>query len=206
MTTQTRGSSVPQLLERDVETPNGRVFVTGMPGEDPPIVLLHGFPDDHRIYSELLARLSPRRAVAFDFAHLTAPWLADGLGTVFTWVIARPRPPARAQPGDPPATSYDHSSLLIPTEGCAGPPARSAAERCPCPNAGDWIQAWNASSSRHRVTTSQVARPSVGLSSSNPSNPSWLSTAPARAANLRASSSPLSAGTVIALILTTVMP
>jgi hypothetical protein len=31
-----------------------------------------------------------------------------------------------------------------------------------------------------------------------------LSTAPARAANLRASSSPLSAGTVIALILTTV--
>lgn len=59
MTTQTRGSSVPQLLERDVETPNGRVFVTEMPGEDPPIVLLHGFPDDHRIYSELLAR--PRR-------------------------------------------------------------------------------------------------------------------------------------------------
>jgi type IV secretory pathway VirB10-like protein len=55
------------------------------------------------------------------------------------------------------------------------------------------------------VTTSQVVRPSVGLSSSKPSKPSWLSTAPARAANLRASSSPLSAGTVIALILTTVM-
>jgi hypothetical protein len=38
MTTQTSGSSVPQPLERDVETPNGRVFVTEMPGEDPPIV------------------------------------------------------------------------------------------------------------------------------------------------------------------------
>src|SRR5215471_11270067 len=62
---------------------------------------------------------------------------------------------------DPPATSYDHSSLLIPTEGCAGPPARWAAERCPCPNAGECTQAWNASSSRHRVTTSQVVRPSV---------------------------------------------
>ena len=46
----------------------------------------------------------------------------------------------------------------------------------------------------------------VGLSSSKPSKPSRLSTAPARAANRRASSSPLSAGTVIALIFTTVMP
>lgn len=28
---------------------------------------MHGFPDDHRIYHKLLAYLSPRRAVAFDF-------------------------------------------------------------------------------------------------------------------------------------------
>jgi pimeloyl-ACP methyl ester carboxylesterase len=28
---------------------------------------MHGFPDDHRIYDKLLPRLSPRRAVAFDF-------------------------------------------------------------------------------------------------------------------------------------------
>jgi pimeloyl-ACP methyl ester carboxylesterase len=28
---------------------------------------MHGFPDDHRIYDKLMARLSPRRAVAFDF-------------------------------------------------------------------------------------------------------------------------------------------
>jgi hypothetical protein len=94
----------------------------------------------------------------------------------------------------------------MPTGPGDSPPARSAAERCPCPNAGECIHALNASSSRHLVTTSQVVRPSVGLSSSKPSKPSWSSTAPARAANLRASSSPLSAGTVIALILTTVMP
>src|SRR5271165_7530427 len=94
----------------------------------------------------------------------------------------------------------------MPTGGGASPPARSAADRCPCPNAGEFIHAWNAASSRHLVTTSQVVRPSVGLSSSKPSKPSWLATAPSRAANLRASSSPLSAGTVIALILTTVMP
>src|SRR5699024_2981179 len=59
--------------------------------------------------------------------------------------------------------------------------------------------------SRHRVTTSQVVRPSVGLSNSKPSKPSWSSTAPARAANRWASSSPLSGSTVIALILITLM-
>ncbi|HEY2562384.1 MAG TPA: alpha/beta hydrolase [Acidimicrobiales bacterium] len=54
--------------ERRIGTPNGRVFVRELPGEDPPIVLMHGFPDDHRIYDKLLPRLSPRRAVAFDWA------------------------------------------------------------------------------------------------------------------------------------------
>jgi pimeloyl-ACP methyl ester carboxylesterase len=53
--------------ETSVETPNGRVFLSETPGEDPPFVLLHGFPDDHRIYDRLVQRLSPRRAVALDF-------------------------------------------------------------------------------------------------------------------------------------------
>jgi haloalkane dehalogenase len=53
--------------ERRVDTPNGRLFVRDMPGEDPPIVLMHGFPDDHRIYDKLLPQLFPRRAVAFDW-------------------------------------------------------------------------------------------------------------------------------------------
>lgn len=37
------------------------------PGTEPPIVLLHGYPDDSRIYRRLLPHLAPRRAVAFDF-------------------------------------------------------------------------------------------------------------------------------------------
>ena len=86
-----------------------------------------------------------------------------------------------------------------------GPSGGPLPPRWPRPNAAEFSQAAKLSSSRHRVTTSQVVRSSVGLSSSNPSNPSWLSTAPARAANRRASSSPLSAGTVIALILITVI-
>lgn len=54
-------------IERQVDSPNGRIFVSEIPGDDPPIVLMHGFPDDHRIYDRLLSRLSPRRAVTFDF-------------------------------------------------------------------------------------------------------------------------------------------
>ncbi len=53
--------------ERRADTPNGHVFVCEIPGEDPPIVLMHGFPDDHRSYNKLLPRLAPRRAVAFDW-------------------------------------------------------------------------------------------------------------------------------------------
>jgi haloalkane dehalogenase len=55
------------MSERRVDTPNGRNFVRELPGEDPPIVLMHGFPDDHQIYEQLLPLLSPRRAVAFDW-------------------------------------------------------------------------------------------------------------------------------------------
>jgi haloalkane dehalogenase len=59
----------PTLTPRDrlVETPNGTLFIREIPGDDPPIVLMHGFPDDHSIYERLLPLLGPRRAVAFDW-------------------------------------------------------------------------------------------------------------------------------------------
>jgi pimeloyl-ACP methyl ester carboxylesterase len=53
--------------ERYVVTPRGNLFVREMPGVDPPIVLMHGFPDHHRAYDKLLPWLSPRRAVVFDW-------------------------------------------------------------------------------------------------------------------------------------------
>ena len=68
MTIPDDAAAIARRHERHVETPHGRVYVTEIPGGDPPIVLMHGFPDDHRIYDKLLPRLSPRRAVAFDFA------------------------------------------------------------------------------------------------------------------------------------------
>jgi haloalkane dehalogenase len=53
--------------ERRVDTAIGCIFVSEIPGEDPPIVLMHGFPDDHHIYEQLLPLLNPRRAIAFDW-------------------------------------------------------------------------------------------------------------------------------------------
>ena len=50
---------------------------------------------------------------------------------------------------------------------------------------------------RTGTRTSHVVRSSVNRSSSKPSNPSWSSTAPGRAAKRGASSSPLSTGTLI---------
>jgi haloalkane dehalogenase len=47
--------------------PGGDLHVIDHPGDEPAIVLLHGFPDDWRIYQRLLPHLAPRRAVAFDF-------------------------------------------------------------------------------------------------------------------------------------------
>ena len=59
----------PTLASRDrlVETPTGTLFVREIAGDDPPIVLMHGFPDDHHSYDLLLPLLSPRRAIAFDW-------------------------------------------------------------------------------------------------------------------------------------------
>ena len=53
--------------DRLVETPNGTLFVREIPGDDPPVVLMHGFPDDHTVYEGLLPLLSPKRAVVFDW-------------------------------------------------------------------------------------------------------------------------------------------
>jgi pimeloyl-ACP methyl ester carboxylesterase len=66
MTTQHNGVwTRPNTLQ--IDTPHGSVYVNELPGDDPPMVLMHGFPDDHRIYDRLIPRLTPRRAVAFDF-------------------------------------------------------------------------------------------------------------------------------------------
>jgi 2-hydroxy-6-oxonona-2,4-dienedioate hydrolase len=55
------------VTTRQVPTALGRLHVTDHPGDEPALVLMHGFPDDSRIYHRLVPLLSPRRAVTFDF-------------------------------------------------------------------------------------------------------------------------------------------
>ena len=56
-----------RVTTRQVPTTMGRLRVADHPGDEPALVLMHGFPDDSRIYDRLVPVLSPRRAVAFDF-------------------------------------------------------------------------------------------------------------------------------------------
>jgi haloalkane dehalogenase len=50
-----------------VHAPGGDLHAIEQPGTEPPFMLMHGFPDDSRIYQKLIPHLAPRRAVAFDF-------------------------------------------------------------------------------------------------------------------------------------------
>jgi haloalkane dehalogenase len=62
-----QASPAPTSATRMVQAPDGRLHVTDHPGQDPALVLLHGFPDDSRIYDRLAPLLAPRRAVALDW-------------------------------------------------------------------------------------------------------------------------------------------
>jgi pimeloyl-ACP methyl ester carboxylesterase len=44
-----------------------RIYARECPGQEPAIMLLHGFPDNSRIYDRLVPLLAPRRAVALDW-------------------------------------------------------------------------------------------------------------------------------------------
>jgi len=50
-----------------VPSPHGRIAVHEYAGSGAPLVLLHGFPDDSRIYDRLIPHLSGRHVVALDF-------------------------------------------------------------------------------------------------------------------------------------------
>ena len=56
-----------QLTTHTVPVPGGRVSVTEHGGPGEPMVLLHGFPDDSRIYDKLMPHLEDRRAITLDF-------------------------------------------------------------------------------------------------------------------------------------------
>jgi pimeloyl-ACP methyl ester carboxylesterase len=54
----THASPAPDgAVNRMVQAPGGRIHISDHPGQDPALVLLHGFPDDSRIYDRLVLQL-----------------------------------------------------------------------------------------------------------------------------------------------------
>jgi pimeloyl-ACP methyl ester carboxylesterase len=54
--------------ETFVQRDQHRIYVRDYPGADPPIIPMHGFPDNMHLYDRLVPHLSPpRRVVLFDF-------------------------------------------------------------------------------------------------------------------------------------------
>jgi len=54
--------------ETFVQRDQHRIYVRDYPGEEPPLVLMHGFPDNLHLYDRLFPYLSPpRRVITFDF-------------------------------------------------------------------------------------------------------------------------------------------
>ncbi len=50
-----------------VATPGGALYLTDHQGAGPAVVMMHGFPDDCRIYDHLVPLLKPYRAITFDW-------------------------------------------------------------------------------------------------------------------------------------------
>jgi len=55
------------FLEPVVHRGQHRIYVKEYPGEEPSIVLMHGFPDNLHLHDRLVPYLSSRRVVTFDF-------------------------------------------------------------------------------------------------------------------------------------------
>src|SRR5512145_3047358 len=56
------------FIEHFVRRDQHRIYAREYPGEEPVIVLMHGFPDNMHLYDRLVPYLSPpRRVITFDF-------------------------------------------------------------------------------------------------------------------------------------------
>ena len=63
-----RLSNMMNYEEKFVQLHQHRIYVRDYPGKEPPLILMHGFPDNLHLYDRLIPYLSPpQRVVAFDF-------------------------------------------------------------------------------------------------------------------------------------------
>jgi haloalkane dehalogenase len=64
-----RIETIPDCTEHYIEQGQGQVYAKHYPGSSPAFVLMHGLPDNSRIYNDLIPYLvaAGRRVIAFDF-------------------------------------------------------------------------------------------------------------------------------------------
>jgi haloalkane dehalogenase len=60
-------SSPPGYRENRIPRGPHQIYAHEHPGQEPAIVLMHGFPDDLHLYDRLVPELAGRRVVSFDF-------------------------------------------------------------------------------------------------------------------------------------------
>jgi haloalkane dehalogenase len=101
---------------REHEVPRGpyRVYARDHPGEEPAIVLQHGFPDNLHLYDRLVPHLARRRVVVFDFLG----WGASEKPTGYAYT-------ATNQTGDLDAVirHLQLASVVLVAHDASGPPA-----------------------------------------------------------------------------------
>src|SRR5262245_6387609 len=69
-------------VERRAGPVGNQIAVFEYPGEEPAIVAMHGWPDNHRIYDRLVPYLGSRRTLLFD--PDLSPDVAGGIAALFT--------------------------------------------------------------------------------------------------------------------------
>jgi pimeloyl-ACP methyl ester carboxylesterase len=101
--------------EAQVQRGRHRIYAREYPGQDPPVVLLHGFPDNLHLYDRLVPHLHPpRRVVAFDFLG----WGASDKPTGYRYT-------ATNQTGDLDAVidQLELEQVVLVAHDASGPPA-----------------------------------------------------------------------------------
>lgn len=79
--TSSHGAAFPAFTEHRVQRGSGSLYVRDFPGSGPAFVVLHGFPDNSRIYDDLIPHLASagRRTVAIDFLGFGASDKPEGV-------------------------------------------------------------------------------------------------------------------------------
>ena len=78
--THSQRADFPMFKEHRIPRDRGSLYVRDFSGDGPVFVLLHGFPDNSRMYDDLIQHLAAagRRVVAFDFLGFGASDKPDG--------------------------------------------------------------------------------------------------------------------------------